>query len=82
MLIRVKLVDFESEIFDSYFFWKTKKDSNQFMCVRDMYHNVESKYCNKIGLEDLKILEEAQTTDSSTDELDIKSDIQFLKSSW
>ena len=63
-----------------FFFLKTYKDSDQFMCVRDMYHNVKAKYCDEVKLEDLKILEEAKITKSS--KLFIKSDIQYLESNW
>ena len=63
--------------------WNLHKDSKLFVCVRDLYHNVEPKFCPKTDIEDVN----SEATESgkpfeSINELYNEDNIQYAKSSW
>ena len=59
------------------------KASDRFLCVRDMYNNVDPKHCPKVTISDIKSEDiEEGTRYEPIDQLYFDSNIQYAKSSW
>ena len=66
-----------------YHFWKYIWASERFVCIRDMYQNVDTNHCQNVTKEDLRSdAIEQNLIYEPIDKLYIDSNIQYVKTSW
>lgn len=63
---------------------KLTKDSDRFVCIRDMYQKIDPKHCQDVEIDDLlqEQIDDSGKITEPINKLYLDSSIQYATSSW